>query len=86
MPHISLKMYKGRSSEEKNKIAYELLKVLENNGIKSSSVSVSISDVEPEKWKEEVYDREINGNEDIIIKPGYEMWQNLSKNGVKIWL
>lgn len=73
MPHISLKMYKGRNKEEKIKIANELLKVLENNGIKASSVSVSVSDIEPEKWKEEVYDREIRENADLIIKPGYEM-------------
>ena len=73
MPHISLKMYKGRNKEEKIKIANELLKVLENNEIKASSVSVSVSDIEPEKWKEEVYDREIRENDDLIIKPGYEM-------------
>lgn len=73
MPHISLKMYKGRSEEEKIKIANELLKVLENNGIKASSVSVSIKDIDPDKWKEEVYDREISGSNDLIIKPGYEM-------------
>ena len=73
MPHISLKMYKGRNKEEKIKIANELLKVLENNGIKASSVSVGVSDIEPEKWKEEVYDREIRENDDLIIKPGYEM-------------
>ena len=73
MPHISLKMYKGRNKEEKIKIANELLKVLENNGIKASSVSVSVSDIEPEKWKEEVYDREIRENDGLIIRPGYEM-------------
>lgn len=73
MPHICLKMYKGRDEKTKIKIAEELAAVLENNGIKRSSISVSVVDIEPEKWKENVYDKDIKQNKDIIIMPGYEM-------------
>lgn len=73
MPHISLKMYKGRSEADKAKMAAELAKVLENNGVKPSAISVSVTDYEPENWKEQVYDNEIRNNKDIIIEPGYEM-------------
>lgn len=73
MPHISLKMYKGRSKEEKHKIANELAEVLVKNGVKLSAISVSITDYEPENWKEQVYDREIRNNKDIVIKADYKM-------------
>lgn len=73
MPHISLKMYSGRNKDDKMKIARELAKVLEENGIKTSAVSVSITDFEPENWKKEVYDKEIKDNKDLFIKLGYEM-------------
>lgn len=73
MPHICLKMYKGRDEKTKNKIAHELAAVLEYNGIKKSSISVCVVDIESENWKEEVYDKEIKQNKDIIIMPEYEM-------------
>ena len=62
MPHISLKMYKGRTTEEKNKIANELAEVLVKNGVKPTAISVSVTDYEPEDWKEQVYDKEIRDN------------------------
>lgn len=38
MPHISLKMYKGRTTEEKNKIANELAEVLVKNDVKPAGL------------------------------------------------
>ncbi len=73
MPHISLKMYKGRTTEEKNKIANELADVLVKNGVKPTAISVSVTDYEPEVWKEQVYDKEIRDNKDIFVEAGYNM-------------
>ena len=73
MPHISLKMYKGRTTEEKNKIATELADVLVKNGVKPTAISVSVTDYEPEVWKEQVYDKEIRDNKDIFVEAGYNM-------------
>lgn len=73
MPHISLKMYKGRTTEEKNKIANELAEVLVKNGVKPTAISVSVTDYEPEDWKEQVYDKEIRDNKDIFVEAGDKM-------------
>lgn len=73
MPHISLKMYKGRTKEEKDKIANELAEVLVKNGVKPTAISVSVTDYEPEVWKEQVYDKEIRDNKDIFVEAGYKM-------------
>ena len=73
MPHISLKMYKGRTTEEKNKIANELADVLVKNGVKPTAISVSVTDYEPEVWNEQVYDKEIRDNKDIFVEAGYNM-------------
>ena len=73
MPHISLKMYKGRTTEEKDKIANELAEVLVKNGVKPTAISVSVTDYEPEDWKEQVYDKEIRDNKDIFVEAGYNM-------------
>ena len=73
MTHISLKMYKGRTTEEKDKIANELAEVLVKNGVKPTAISVSVTDYEPEDWKEQVYDKEIRDNKDIFVEAGYNM-------------
>ncbi len=73
MPHINVKMYTGRNKEEKEKIAKFLANALVETGINESAISVSITDVDKENWKTEVYDKELTNNKDLFIKPGYKM-------------
>lgn len=73
MPHIVIKCYPGRTQEQKmlcaQKIAESIAQTLECN---ISSVSVSIEEVPPEEWKENVWDASILPNMDsLYIKPGY---------------
>ena len=74
MPHIVLKMYAGRSEEQKAHIAEELAKALiAAANCAEKSVSVSIEDVAPSDWAEQVYRPEIAGRPDILYKkPGYD--------------
>lgn len=73
MPHVEIKCFSGRTDEQKTECAEKIAEVIANTlGCKTSSVSVSIKDVDEEKWKEEVWDREIVPNEDFLYKkPGY---------------
>ena len=48
MPHIDVKMFPGRNDEIKKNLAEKLLKTAAEN------LSVSVEDVDPKKWNEEV--------------------------------
>jgi 4-oxalocrotonate tautomerase len=73
MPHVIVKLYAGRSDEQKQRIADEVTKTLMNAaGSSEGSVSVGIEDVEPSAWKATVYEPDITAKADTIFKkPGY---------------
>lgn len=55
MPHIKVSMYPGRSEEMKEQIAAKLHETLVNElGCGAAAVSVSVEDVAPENWDEEM--------------------------------
>lgn len=74
MPHVIVKLYAGRSEEQKARIAEEITRALMASAdCAERSVSVGIEDVEPEKWAEEVYRPDIQDKMDTIYKkPGYD--------------
>jgi len=74
MPHIIVKLYPGRSEEQKARIAEDVTKaVMAAANCAEKSVSVSIEDVAPEDWAEKVYRPDIVGKADLIYKkPGYD--------------
>jgi 4-oxalocrotonate tautomerase len=75
MPHVSVKMYPGRSEKEKAELAEAIAQdVMGIVGAGRSSISVAIEDIPPQDWKEKVYDPEIIQKSDkLYIKPGYSM-------------
>ncbi|HME22025.1 MAG TPA: tautomerase family protein [Acetobacteraceae bacterium] len=74
MPHVIVRLLSGRSEEQKSRIAEEVTKaVMAGAKCAESSVSVSIEDVEPDRWTEDVYNPDIIGNWDKLYKkPGYD--------------
>ena len=74
MPHIIVKLYAGRSEEQKSQLAAELTRsVMATLKCGEASISVAIEDVQPENWTEEVYRPDILGKtETIYKKPGYD--------------
>jgi 4-oxalocrotonate tautomerase len=75
MPHISVKLWPGRSEETKQRLAEAIVKdVVKIIGSDEASVSVSIEEVSSADWKEEVYDPEIRDKKEYLYKqPGYSM-------------
>ncbi|HKW54229.1 MAG TPA: tautomerase family protein [Stellaceae bacterium] len=74
MPHVIVKLYSGRSEQQKARLAEEVTKaVMAALSSGAESVSVGIEDVEPRDWAEKVYTPDILGKpETIYKKPGYK--------------
>ena len=74
MPHVIVKMYAGKSDEVKRRLADSIARALMAEASSSeASISVSIEDVQPSDWVEQVYKPEIMGRPEILIrKPGYD--------------
>ena len=70
MPHISIKMYPGRSEDVKKDIAVKTRDFLvEEMGMDAKYFSVSVEEVEKEKWQEEVVDK-IDGK-DLYVEANF---------------
>jgi 4-oxalocrotonate tautomerase len=73
VPHIVVKLYAGKSAEEKHQLAEALSQaMIATIGSKESSISVVIEDVAPERWVDDVYKPEILDNPLLFKKPGYD--------------
>lgn len=74
MPHITLKMYQGRSEEQKKAAVEALTAALkESLGCTDDQVSVSIYDYDPKEWGERVFYPEIMADEEHLYKkPEYK--------------
>ena len=77
MPHVIVKLYPGRSEEQKKQLAGEIVKsVAEIAGCEEKSVSVAFEEVEPDDWAKEVYQPDIIDNkENLVVTPGYNPFQ-----------
>ena len=73
MPHVIVKLYPGRSEQQKRRLAEEIVKnvvAIANCG--EESVSVAIEEIKSEDWAERVFRPDILDNpERLYKKPGY---------------
>jgi 4-oxalocrotonate tautomerase len=77
MPHITVKLYPGRSEQQKSRLAEQIVKdvvaTLQND---EESVSVVIEEVQPRDWAEKVYKAEIAAKWDKLYKkPDYNPFE-----------
>ncbi|MBU6454729.1 MAG: tautomerase family protein [Cyanobacteria bacterium REEB67] len=73
MPHVSVKLWPGKSEEQKqrlaDKIAQDIIDIL---GSSDASISVAIEDIDSEIWPDAVYEPDIVQKTDKLYKkPGY---------------
>jgi 4-oxalocrotonate tautomerase len=73
MPHVIVKLYPGRSDQQKTRLADEITKaVVTIVGCEEKSVSVAFEEIKPEDWAEKVYRPDILDNRHKLYKkPGY---------------
>ena len=77
MPHVIVKLYPGRSEQQKARLAEEIVKNLVAIAkCEEKSVSVAIEEIKPEDWAEKVYRPDIlNSPEKLYKKPGYNPFE-----------
>jgi 4-oxalocrotonate tautomerase len=77
MPHVIVKLYPGRSEQQKTRLAEEIVKdVVAIAKCEEKSVSVAIEEIKPEAWAEEVYRPDILDNkEKLYKKPEYNPFE-----------
>jgi 4-oxalocrotonate tautomerase len=77
MPHVIVKLYPGRSEQQKARLAEEIVKDLVAIAkSEEKSVSVAIEEIKPEDWAEKVYRSDIlNSPEKLYKKPGYNPFE-----------
>ena len=73
MPHVIVKLWPGKSEQQKKKLASEITKaVMATLHDGEESVSVAMEEVKAADWAETVYKPEILAKRDTLYKePGY---------------
>lgn len=72
MPHVTVKMYAGRSEADKARLAEALAQAVKAT-MGSSDASISIEDVPAADWAEHVYRPEILDKPQLLYRrPGYD--------------
>lgn len=74
MPHVIVKLHRGRSHEDKARLADAITKAVTTSlGAGEASVSVAIEDVSPGDWAEKVYRPDIlETAAELYKRPGYD--------------
>jgi 4-oxalocrotonate tautomerase len=75
MPHVIVKLWPGKSEQQKTRLAEEISSdVMTILDYGEASVSVAIEEVKPQDWAEKVYKPDVvNNSEKLCKKPGYTM-------------
>ena len=72
MPHIIVKLWPGRTEEQKKKMTNELAEALKSSiDVPDSSISISIEEIPKEKWNDEVYQPDIVEKKHLLYKKPY---------------
>jgi 4-oxalocrotonate tautomerase len=75
MPHVIVKLWPGKSDEQKARLAQAIAKdVMDILHYGEESVSVAMEEVKSQDWKAKVYKPDIQKNWDNLYKqPGYDV-------------
>lgn len=73
MPHVVVKMYPGRTQEQKEELSEMITQaVMESIGVEERTISIAVEEIPREDWDRLVYQPEIMGKaETLLKKPGY---------------
>ncbi len=74
MPHVIVKLWPGKSEQQKNRLAEAIIKdVMDILPYGEESVSVAMEEVKSQDWVEKVYRPDIRNQWDKLYKkPGYD--------------
>ena len=74
MPHVIVKLWPGKSEQQKNRLAEAIIKnVMDILHYGEESMSVAMEEVKSQDWVEKVYKPDIRNQWDKLYKkPGYD--------------
>lgn len=74
MPHVIVKLWPGKSEQQKTRLAEAITKEVMNIlHYGEESVSVAMEEIKPNEWLEKVYRPEVKKNLDKLYKkPSYD--------------
>jgi 4-oxalocrotonate tautomerase len=74
MPHVIVKLWPGKTEQQKNRLAEAITKnVMDILQYGEESVSVAMEEVKPQDWVKRVYKPDIERNlAKLYKKPGYD--------------
>ncbi len=80
MPHVVVKLWPGKSEQQKKRLAQEITdSVMSVLGYGAGSVSVAFEEIESRDWAEKVYRPDIKAKwEHLYKKPGYDGCKSFS--------
>jgi len=75
MPHVIVKLWPGKSEQQKTRLAEAITKdVMNTLHYGEESVSVAFEEIPAQEWAEKIYKPDIlNHPEKLYKKPGYTM-------------
>ena len=75
MPHVRIQIFPGKTETQKQQLAEAIVQdFIQLFDYDEEAVSVAIAEIDPDAWKEKVYQEEIlNKQETVYKKPGYTM-------------
>lgn len=75
MPHVIVKLWPGKSEQQKARLARAITKEVMNIfNYGEDAVSVALEEISPNDWAERVYKPDILNKPDAVYKkPGYTM-------------
>jgi 4-oxalocrotonate tautomerase len=78
MPHVIVKMYPGRSEQQKVQLAEAIVKdVMATAKVGDEAVSIAIDEVKSGDWADKVYKPDIlNSPGKLYKKPGYNPFES----------
>jgi 4-oxalocrotonate tautomerase len=72
MPHITIKMLKGRTEEQKTLAGIKVAEALSSSiGCDPTHISVSVEEYTPVEWQD-VYKHDVAENDKIVLQPNYD--------------
>lgn len=74
MPHISVKIFPGRTEAAKRDFALAVRQAaVEYLGADSAHVTVAMEEIAPADWYEQVYRTEVLDNANLVFPPAYHL-------------
>lgn len=76
MPHVVVKLWPGKSEQQKMQLTDKIVKdVMDILHYGEEAVSLTIEEIEPQDWTKKVYKPEIQQKWDKLYKkPGYKLF------------